>query len=67
MEEFRGLGDVYLSESMKNWKIVETPSVSAGVSAYSGWLELTVDMGEFPKEELGRIPTASARKRNITA
>ena len=41
MEEFRGLGDVYLSESMKNWKIVETPSVSAGVSAYSGWLELT--------------------------
>ena len=24
MEEFRGLGDVYLSESMKNWKIVET-------------------------------------------
>lgn len=63
MEEFRGLGDVYLSESMKNWKIVETPSVSAGVSAYSGWLELTVDMGEFPKEELGRILTAYSQKK----
>lgn len=50
MEEFRGLGDVYLSESMKNWKIVETPSVSAGVSAYSGWLELTVDMENFQKK-----------------
>ena len=49
------MGDVYLSESMKNWKIMETPTVSAGVSAYTGWLELTVDMGEFPKEELGRI------------
>ena len=25
---------------------METPTVSAGVSAYTGWLELTVDMGE---------------------
>ena len=46
---------------------METPTVSAGVSAYTGWLELTVDMGEFPKEELGRILLPTARKRNITA
>lgn len=63
MEEFRSMGDVYLSESMKNWKIMETPTVSAGVSAYTGWLELTVDMGEFPKEELGRILAAYSQKK----
>lgn len=56
MEEFRSMGDVYLSESMKNWKIMETPTVSAGVSAYTGWLELTVDMGEFPKGGTGPYP-----------
>ena len=47
---------VYLSESMKNWKIMETPTVSAGVSAYTGWLELTVDMGRVSKGGTGPHP-----------
>ena len=42
---------------------METPTVSAGVSAYTGWLELTVDMGEFPKRRTGQYPVPTARKK----
>ena len=39
-KSFRSMGDVYLSESMKTGNY-GTPTVSAGVSAYTAGLELT--------------------------
>ena len=39
MEEFRLVGQVYISESLKQWKVVPSPKVSVGAGVSSGWLE----------------------------
>lgn len=62
LEEFRLLGDVYVSDKMKQWKVLPPPKVSVGVSVSSGWLKLSVDMGDINPQELTRILTAYTQK-----
>ena len=66
MDEFKALGEVYLAENMKNWRVIRTPGIKAEVRLAAGWLELTVDPEEFSVKELTKILEPTARKRSIT-
>lgn len=63
MEEFRSMGEVYISESLRQWKVLPSPKVSVGVGVSSGWLELSVDMGDLNGEELSKILAAYGQKK----
>ncbi len=63
MEEFRSLGEVWLAESLKNWKILSPPRAQVGVTAVSGWLDIKVDMGDLEGQELSRILSAYTQKK----
>ena len=63
LEEFRSMGEVYISESLRQWKVLPSPKVSVGVGVSSGWLELNVDMGDLQSEELSRILAAYSQKK----
>lgn len=63
MEEFRLLGEVYLSERMKGWKVLSSPKVCVGAHISAGWLELSVDMGEIEPGELWGILAAYSEKK----
>ena len=58
MDEFRSMGDVYVSENLRQWKVLAPPRVTVGASAAGGWLELDVDMGDMNSQELNRILAA---------
>ena len=60
------MGQVYISESLKQWKVVPSPKVSVGAGVSSGWLELSVDIGDLQNEELSKILAAYSQKKNIT-
>ena len=38
MDEFRSMGDVYVSENLRQWKVLAPPRVTVGASAAGGWL-----------------------------
>ncbi len=63
IEEFRGLGEVLVSEELKQWKVLSPLKVSVGVSMNSGWLDLTVDTGGMSSQELSRILAAYSQKK----
>lgn len=63
MEQFRALGEVYLSESFQKLKVLPPPKVSVGVSMASGWLDLTVDAGGMSGAELARILSEYTKKK----
>ena len=56
-----GQGEVYMSESFRAMQ-VPRPKVSVGVSVSGSVLDLTVDTGEFPAEELQAL-LASLREK----
>ena len=66
MDEFRSMGDVYVSENLRQWKVLAPPRVTVGASAAGGWLELDVDMGDMNSQELNRILAAYSQKRSTT-
>ena len=63
MDEFKALGEVYLAENMKNWRVIRTPGIKAEVRLAAGWLELTVDPEEFSVKELTKILEAYSQKK----
>ena len=63
MDEFRSMGDVYVSENLRQWKVLAPPRVTVGASAAGGWLELDVDMGDMNSQELNRILAAYSQKK----
>ena len=63
IEEFKSLGEVYLAEQMKDWRVLSPPKVSVGVSVTGSWLELSVDMGELSSQELSKILSAYSQKK----
>lgn len=63
LEAFRAVGEVYLSEGMKKWKVLPTPKVSVGVGLSAGWLDLTVDTGDLGGQELPAILAAYREKK----
>lgn len=65
LAEFEARGQVYLSRSMKEQKVLSGGRVSVRVSLKSGWLDLTVDAGDLSPEEIGRILSAYQMKKRF--
>lgn len=63
IEQFRELGEVWLSENFKSLKIRRAPEISMGVSAADGWLTLTIDTGEMGGLELLKVLDAYTEKK----
>lgn len=63
MEQFKAVGDVYLSESFRKLRVLPAPSVSVGVSLLGGWLELSVDTGEMSGAEFARVLSEYTQKK----
>ncbi len=55
MSHFMELGEVFISESFKKIRVLPPTNVAVRVRATEGWLELDVDTGGIPKEELFAI------------
>lgn len=63
MSEFQELGNVYLSESFKNLKVLSPPDFSFGVSMNRGWLDLEVNCENISRTELSLILTEYKKKK----
>ena len=63
MDQFRAMGQVYISESLRQWKVLAPPKVSVGAAAVPGWLELDIDMGDLSSQDLTRILAAYSQKK----
>ena len=57
------LGEVYISEKMKNVQILNTPAFSMGISLKSGLLDLTLDSSELSMDELAEVLTKYNRRK----
>ena len=55
MSHFMELGEVFVSDAFKKIKVLPPANVAVRVRATEGWLELDVDTGGIPKEELFAI------------
>ena len=63
MEEIQELGEVFVSDALKNIHVLPAPRVSAGVSLEGNLLELTLHAGDFSMEELAKILSRYDRKK----
>lgn len=63
MGEFVALGEVYLSESFKNLKILPPPKISIGVKSVGNWLELEVDTEGISESEFLKLLSGYSQKK----
>lgn len=65
VEEFKGLGQVYFSEEIRDWRVLPSAGARVEVRAgdHKGWLEITVDAGELGGQELSKILAAYTQKK----
>lgn len=63
-EQLRKMGEVYISDAFKKLSILPPPKVNVGVSLSGGLLDLTLDMGRLPMDELeGLLKNYQRRKK----
>ncbi len=55
MSRFMELGEVFFSENFQKIRVLPPASVGVRVRVAEGWLELDVDTGDIPREELFAI------------
>ncbi len=55
VDDLKSIGEVYISESFKKMKIQDSPKVHVGISLKAGILDLVLDTGNFPMNELEGI------------
>jgi len=65
MEKLAEFGEVYVSDKLKNINVKRTKTASVGVSAGGSVLNLNIDTGEFPLEELEEVLKAIKEKRRF--
>lgn len=63
MDSLQELGEVYISEKMKKVQIMKKPAFSMGVSLKSGLLELNLESGEMPLDQLAEILAKYDRRK----
>ena len=63
MEKLSESGEVFLSDRLKNARVKKPARMSVGVSVGESVLNLNVDTGEFPPEELAGLMAAVREKR----
>ena len=64
IEELQQYGEVYVSDALKRVKVQPSRKMSVGVSVKSDLLELEVDTGELPLEELMGLLSAYRQRKN---
>lgn len=65
MEKLAEFGEVYVSDKLKNINVKRSKTASVGVSAGESVLNLNIDTGEFPLNELEEVLTAIREKRRF--
>ena len=65
MEKLAEFGEVYVSDKLKNITVKRSKTASVGVSAGESVLNLRIDTGEFPIEELEEVLRAIREKRRF--
>ena len=65
LEEFSTMGQVEVSETLRQWTDTSLPQISVGVQTGKGWLDLTVDTGGMDREELRQILLACSTHRKF--
>lgn len=62
-DQLAQVGELYISEAFKRLKVVKAPKVSVGISLSEGLIDLQVDTGWLPKEELSGYLASYRRKK----
>ncbi|WP_092871931.1 DEAD/DEAH box helicase [Acetitomaculum ruminis] len=52
IDKLEKISEVYISEALKKIKVADSPKVKLGVSINAGLLDLKLDLGDFPVDEL---------------
>lgn len=65
MSRFMELGEVFVSESFKEIRVLPPANVAVRVRATDGWLELDVDTGGIPRDELYAILSEYQAKKKF--
>ncbi len=63
LDEFCALGEVWLSDTIRSFRVISAPSVSMGITLQNGWLDLQIDAGDMSGAELARILSDYRRKK----
>ena len=63
LPHFYQLGEVFISENMKQIRIISAPKAAVGVSIASGLLELDIQSGDLPYDELSGILNSYRRRK----
>lgn len=63
--KFQEIAEVFISERLKTMRIIHTPKVSVGVSLSGGLLELSLDAGELPLDQLATVLSKYDRKKKF--
>lgn len=64
IEELQQYGEVYVSDALKRVKVQPSRKMSVGVSVKSDLLELEVDTGDLPLDELMGLLSAYRQRKN---
>lgn len=65
MARFMELGEVFVSESFKKIKVLPPANVAVRVRAAGSWLELDVDTGGIPRDELSAVLSEYQAKKKF--
>jgi len=65
VSQFMELGEVFVSEAFKKIRVLPPANVAVRVKAVGNWLELEVDTGDIPKEELSLVLSEYEAKKKF--
>lgn len=63
MPQFQGVGEVWLSESVRHLRVLPPPEVSMGVSLGGGWLDLKIETAGIDPAELLQVLSEYRQKK----
>ena len=63
IDEFRQLGEVYISDEVKKWRIRKGEGIKASVSFAGGWLDLKIEADGMSGAELAKVLGAYRQKK----
>lgn len=63
LSSFQQIGQVFVSESLKRIRIMQTPSIRVGIAMKSGLLDVDIQSDQLPYEELEGILEGYRRKK----
>lgn len=65
LKQFEEFGEVYISEELRRFKLVESVQINANVSLEGGMLHIDIDTSDFSRRELERVLNAYKEKRSF--